>query len=135
MIEHPRIPSSEKTLAYLLCAEYTKRYQDILFRLPSAVFQRGTTIEQGSSRFSDMEGPLRAYIDLCAEELFVHEAGVIPENVWVNWAAGIRAMFNVPAIKGLWAKVCDELRYVDLKRFLASPPSAGEADASLVPQQ
>lgn len=112
-------PPIEKTLSYLLCAEYTKRYQEILFKLPAAVFTRGATKDQGTKPFTEIEGPLRAYIDLCAEELFVHDAGMIPENVWANWEAGIRAVFEIPAIKELWARVCDESRYGDLKTFLA----------------
>lgn len=117
-----KTPSAAKIQLYMLCAEYTRRFQTILAQLPwQVVFSnaRGDDIKNAGER-ERVGGLLHAYFDLCAEQLFLFEAGMIPAPVWAQWKLGMAGMFKLPAVGDAWSRVSEVVRYNDLKALLQS---------------
>lgn len=108
----------EKLVNYLLCAQYSKRYQDILLQLPLPVL-RGQEHADHMQR-DKIAGALHAYVDLCAEQEFMHRAGAIPEEVWTNWREGIIHNFTLAGIRKVWEEVGKAQRYDGLRKLLES---------------
>ena len=99
------------TQQYQLAAQYTKRYQDIIIRVPAQTLS-------GQPSSPDIEGVLHAYVDLCAEELSLHESGQIPDPIWQNWKEGIIAGNRLPAVNVLWQHHFATGPYESLRKFL-----------------
>jgi hypothetical protein len=106
---------------YRLASECTAKYQRIVSRLPADLLLHGQTLT-----FKDWEkesrtiATLHAYVDLCAEELALWNAGQIPEAVWKNWEQGICAGFQIPAVAQIWNNFFTRGPYEDLRGFLES---------------
>ena len=73
----------------LMFAEYTRRYQEILLRMPN-------TIYSGLFSTTDQEAMIymRLYFDLCSEEYWLWKEGIIPEKTWQIWLEGMQITFN-----------------------------------------
>lgn len=104
-----------------LAAQYTARYQQLLLSMSRYIIDGDPTtkgskgIEVKVDRDKDL-GVIHAYIDLCAEELAVHEQ--VPAIVWANWQQGIVQGFRKPAIQEIWRDLQNESMYDDLRDFL-----------------
>lgn len=97
-------------------ADYTKRYQEIMLHLPE-------DIEINYNGFSELPNEvkryLRAYIDLCSEEYYLHQLKKVEHKIWVNWEQGIKAAFNINVFKDAW--VCfDKESYPDFYRWMTT---------------
>jgi hypothetical protein len=112
-----------------LAAQYTARYQQLLLSMSRYIIDGDPTTKgsQGIQVTVDREkdlGVIHAYIDLCAEELAVHEQ--VPAIVWANWQQGILEGFKKPAIQAVWCDIQNQGMYDDLRNFL-------EANGIVVP--
>lgn len=80
-----------------LFAEYTRRYQDIMVRMPASVY---------SGRFDAKEpevvGFMRLYFDLCSEEYWLNEEKMLPERTWSIWVEGMQTTMNQEPFKEAW---------------------------------
>ena len=97
-------------------ADYTKRYQEIMLHLPE-------DIDINYNSFSELPNEvkryLRAYIDLCSEEYYLHQYKKIEHKIWVNWEQGIKAAFKIKVFKDAW--VCfDKESYPDFYRWMTT---------------
>lgn len=112
------------TSTYMLCAEYSKRYQSILMAMPYDIMQ-GLRPSDGNDftrpQKDAIGGAIHAYIDLCAEQQFMHMLGAIPDKVWENWVSGIRRNFELRGIRLVWEDIRSEHRYDEL-RAIVDPP-------------
>jgi len=106
-------------LKYILASQYTARYQNIVKDVPPGLLLQGDNLTQEEwKKGSSVVATLHAYVDLCAEELQVANAGQIPEGVWQNWKEGILAGFRIPAVQTLWKEFFQRGPYEELRKFL-----------------
>ena len=80
-------------------AEYTKRYQEIMLNLPEGINTNSVAYNDSSER---VRRYLRAYIDLCSEEFYLHQNRKIHHKVWENWEQGIKASFQLNLFNEAW---------------------------------
>ena len=71
-------------------AEYTRRYQDIILRMPK-----------------DHNDPLwlnymQLYFDLCSEEYYLRGKGIIDNDVWDLWVDGMEFAMRKLSFKRAW---------------------------------
>lgn len=90
-------------------AEYTRRYQEILSRVPPELLA-GDDRPELAEHYRDRLPLLRAYFDLCFEEYYLHAAGFIDEDLWALWRGGMEYAFARPFIgRGWWVlKPCTQ---------------------------
>lgn len=100
------------TAKYLLAAEYTKRYQEIITQIPSEILYGGPDVPE------EIDGVLHAYIDLCAEEYAIRDQ--VPAEVWDNWSEGIVNGFKKPAVQKVWNSFFKANAYEDLYNYLVA---------------
>ncbi len=94
-------PTLEFLSQVRICLAYSQRYQDILLQLPSRALELSAAAFE-DSKAAEYAGPVRAYIDLCAEEEFMHRLGVVPDEMWALWKEGIANMFRLPHVWNVW---------------------------------
>lgn len=110
----PSIKTSEllDTLKYILASQLTKRYQDIVVKLPGMILNDGHKVPP------ELQGLLLGYIDLCNEEYLLYRCGQIPEPIWASWKSGILGGNSLAAVKTTWQKLAHSDHYKDLAGFL-----------------
>lgn len=104
-----------------MASQCTAKYQRIISQLPADLLLQGQTLKCDHwDEESRTIATLHAYLDLCAEELALWQAGQIPEPVWKNWEQGICAGFQIPAGTQIWNNFFKRGPYDDLRAFLES---------------
>jgi hypothetical protein len=97
------IRSFKKQLQVTLFADYTKRYQDIMLNLPLTVTEDSFDFDQLDEVERDKTlRYMRAYFDLCSEELYLSISGDIEPRTWTEWEKGIKATFKFKAFRDAW---------------------------------
>lgn len=81
---------AKKQYEFQFFAEYTKRYQDIILHMPD-----------------DVNDPhwlryVQLYFDLCSEEFYLHEEGLISNRVWQLWVKGMQDILKRESFKNAW---------------------------------
>lgn len=90
-------------------ADYTKRYQEIKFRFPSAIYSAGfELVKLDDESKEDVLRSVRAYFDLCSEEFFLAEKKMIDQNVWNMWKDEILESMTRPIFQQVWKKIESE---------------------------
>lgn len=82
------IVSSRQQTQMTFFAEYTKRYQDIVFHLML-----------NDSNKNQYE---RLYLDLCSEEYYLHKKNYLPKQVWNMWEDGMKLMVKNHSLETTW---------------------------------
>ena len=83
-----------------LFAEYTRRYQDIMARMPASVYSG-----QFDTKIAEVVGFMRLYFDLCSEEYWLNEEKMIPERTWSIWVEGMQTTMNQEPFKKAWDRL------------------------------
>ena len=91
--------------------DYTKRYAEIIDRLPPSVRVPGDFL-----KLSDLPPPererilsaLRQYFNLCSEEHYLAEQRVLDRKTWGIWSTGIKDAFRNSVFRDGWALVLVE---------------------------
>src|SRR5437016_8018115 len=96
--------------------EYTGRFQQIRTRLPADIFSDGYPVSE-LSKGDETRRWLRAYFDLCTEEIKLHDRGMIDNDEWQNWTEGICENLASPAAMWAWSNLHLD-QYTTLKVFL-----------------
>ena len=86
-----------------LFVEYTKRYQEIMLHFPS-------DCNLDFSKIPDEEKDeilryMRAYLDLCSEELHLYKVHKISKRVWKEWASGIDSTLQNDFFRNCWNEI------------------------------
>lgn len=76
-------------------AEYTKRYQEIILKMPS---------DLSCINLSEIEIPIRLYFNLCSEEYHLRNKGYINDEVWNLWKEGMIETMHQKVFRQAWAK-------------------------------
>lgn len=95
-----------KQLIVQIYSDYTKRYQEIVLRLPEDINKSGFSL-QGRPDYDQVMRTMRMYFDLCFEEWHLHERKLIGEDTWQIWRAGTITALSRPAFIQAWPIVRD----------------------------
>ena len=97
--------------------EYSKRYNEIAKQLPTEVFGQNFETAQ-LDRSPEFRHAMKAYVDLCSEEVKLACRDKIPYQVWQDWEEEIRDAMGSPA--GRWAQKSFDFgrEYKTLRLFL-----------------
>lgn len=71
-------------------AEYTRRYQDIILHMPD---------NDKDPRWLKY---VQLYFDLCSEEFYLHEEGLISNRVWQLWVEGMQDILKRESFRNAW---------------------------------
>lgn len=71
-------------------AEYTRRYQDIILRMPD------------NSNDPQWLKYMQLYFDLCSEEFYLNKIGHIDKDVWKLWVQGMEMSMGIPLFHSAW---------------------------------
>lgn len=74
--------------------EYTRRYQEIKFKLIQE--------KENLSPYYEM------YTNLCGEEYYMHINNCLPSDVWDMWVAGMKCIMNCEEYKTEWKRIANE---------------------------
>jgi len=85
-----------KILRWTFFAEYTKRYQKIMFHLPENMDDIDGLKNKETRRY------LRIYFDLCDEQYFLYRKGRLNRRIWKNWKEGMESMFSTKIVSTYW---------------------------------
>ena len=92
---------------------YTKRYQEILEKMPKSVIEND--FDLNSFPEDEKEKLLRSmwlYFDLCYEEyILYHELKLIGKKLWKIWEKSIFSAFARPAFYQCWNVIYDQSSY------------------------
>jgi|GEM_PF-2966399 len=72
--------------AFDYLVEYTRRYSEILRKLPIESADSRSIGELSEEQWREVW----AYLDLCGEEEFMSRGGYIPKAIWKEWKDGIQ---------------------------------------------
>lgn len=103
---------AEKQYQLQFFAEYTKRYQDIILRMPD-------NMDTSSIYNRDVDIYMRLYFDLCSEEYYLHTKGVIDEHVWELWTDGIKTALRKQNYKTAWKLLGGYYDDTSFKNFMS----------------
>lgn len=70
--------------------EYTRRYQDIILRMPE---------DPSDPQFLKY---MQLYFGLCSEEFYLYKKGLIDKNVWDLWVDGMALTMKKRSFKTAW---------------------------------
>lgn len=79
-----------------------KEYREIISKLPSQILLGGDLPEPMPQEVFDV---LYRYIDLCNEQVFLHNRNRINDDVWSSWLEGMKDNMLLPAFRKAWKVV------------------------------
>jgi hypothetical protein len=102
-------------------SEYTGRYASIVRELPSEARRPGS--DYAFEKLNDHEqGELlntsRAYLNLCSEEYYLHERGLIDPETWKIWCDAMVDVLRAPWIQTTWNELKPEYKFWAFCDFL-----------------
>jgi hypothetical protein len=97
-------------------SEYTRRYADIVNDLPTAARQPNSGFEFSTADHETQETllrALRAYLNLCSEEFYLHSRRKIDDDTWGIWREGIEETMRLPWLRTTWQTMRQEYSYFE----------------------
>lgn len=85
-------------------SDYTKRYQEIILRFPENINEASFVLSSHPKSTRTMRY-MRAYFDLCFEEWYLNQRGLIDKEIWKVWKGGMEAALSKPAFGQAWGKI------------------------------
>ena len=85
-------------------AYFWKKYDRILESLPISIFDENFRLEDANDPDALMVS-LRSYFDLCTQEFFMHQQGLIEEVIWENWSRGLLACMELEVFKQAYSRL------------------------------
>jgi hypothetical protein len=97
-------------------SEYAKRYAEIMDALPFEARHPGSGFDARAlpdyqqKRFLSA---IRNYLNLCSEEFWLKEKGLIDGRTWEVWTKGMAQVAGLPSFDFAWEKLKSEWDYFD----------------------
>lgn len=91
-------------------ADYTKRYQDIVFRFPEEINQPDFQLAEHPEYRAIMRC-MRSYFDLSFEEWQLHRREFLDEQTWQVWRGGMKTALSNAAFQQAWDIVKQDTRF------------------------
>ncbi len=100
--------------------DYTKRYQDIILNFPENINEVNFSFDKLDMDIKEKTlRYMRAYFDLCSEELDMFNDGYIEKRIWENWEGGINFTLSKTAFREAWKIInLDTQFYPDFSKFM-----------------
>lgn len=119
-------------------SEWTRRYLEYVHELPAAArnpdgtFTLDTVDGQARERLLNA---VRAYLNLCSEEHYLHSRGKIDHKTWQIWVRGMEDAFEAAWFRAVWQELRHEYRhYGDFCSFFDGCSTTAMAAASSGPR-
>lgn len=102
-----------------LYERYTARYSHIMEIMPNEYYLSHPA-KVSPQILEDINSTIRLYIDLCSEELFLHDNHYVNDVVWDEWESGVLGAFENPFVIEFWAQNKEEYSkdYRDFSSFI-----------------
>lgn len=91
-------------------ADYTKRYQEIVFRFPEEINQPDFKLADHEEYRAVMRS-MRSYFDLSFEEWQLHARGFLDETTWQVWRGGMKTALSKTAFRQAWSIIKQDTRF------------------------
>ena len=118
-------------------SDYTRRYDDILDRLPEEARVPEETLnldDLGTAERRRLLVGLRRYFNLCSEEFYLRKRRRIDSETWKIWESGIRATMRLPTFRRAWEIIGPEYGYFeDFQAFMQGVVDLGGPDQKSLP--
>lgn len=101
-------------------AEYTKRYQDVILSMPDSVLMGIADIK------TDVLKHLQLYFDLCSEEYYLWQQGIVPCHIWQLWSEGMQITMQNPVFRKSWDKLSHQYSKI-FRQYFDDKIIAGKA--------
>jgi hypothetical protein len=81
---------------------------------------------------------MHAYLDMCFDQWYLHQRGLISSKLWSLWHSGMEAGFSRPALQQAWLivraeKKCDKDFLLFIERSVSSAVPAKHTVAGVAP--
>lgn len=107
-----QIRSVRRQIAIQTFHDYTRRFQEIIFKLPEEIHEAKFDLEAASPAIkSKILKIMRIYFTICLEEYHLHEQRMIDAVIWTLWTDGMRATLSKPAFTQAWHRLQQEFKY------------------------
>ena len=93
-------------------SEYTKRYNDIMYEMPEEVFSNDVKLTLETHKYA------RLYFNLCSEEFYLKEHGLVNSEIWDNWADGMATRMKSPTLQKEWEYMREEEYFDNFRNFM-----------------
>ena len=112
------ILSFKKQTHLIFFSEYTKRYNEIIFNMPSNIFDENFNLNGLEPREKEQLIKLfRSYFNLCSEEYFLYKTNILSKKVWIEWEGGIIANLKTTSFISAWNILENEFKTKYYKNF------------------
>jgi hypothetical protein len=81
--------------------EYARRYQDLASLAPQDMRDPNFSLV-GRPDYDRILRVAHAYLDMCFEQWYLNQQGLISSKLWLMWKSGIEAGFSRPALQQAW---------------------------------
>ena len=89
-----------------LFSRYTHRNQEIVLEFPSNITDADFSYDRLETEEREhIMRYMKAYFNLCSEEFYLYQRGLLEEYVWNEWKNGMAYAFNRPAFKIAFHKI------------------------------
>ena len=120
-----RYRSVQKQLTIQNFSNYTQRYQAIILNFPENINDQDFKLDTLSKADrAKLMRYMRAYFDLCSEQLFLYRSGLLDKKIWAEWREGIFSAISKPAFRQAWETVRTDTAYSRDFRQLVEDASA-----------
>lgn len=99
-------------------AFFWQKWDRILEALPNGIFEPDFDLSKREDADAIMV-TLRSYFDLCAQEYFMYEEGVIEESIWANWRRGLLSCMTLPVFRDAYGNLKVEMSYPEFHAWLS----------------
>lgn len=104
-IQNEKLKTQNKQIKYDFFAIYTGRYQKIALHLPVDIYEYQFRFEKlTKNKREEALRYMRVYFDLCYEQFFLNNKGLIDGEVWKDWKKGMKFTFAAKAFREIWQK-------------------------------
>lgn len=100
------VRETRKALAVGVFTKFTTRYSEIMNDLPDQLHGKlfNVTKEKVVGQETKVHKVLAQYLDLCAEELYLHDHDLLPNGVWEIWAAEMTQCLRSEVAREYWVR-------------------------------
>jgi hypothetical protein len=118
-------------------SDYTKRYDDILDRLPEEARLLEESLNPDDLTAVERRRLLigfRRYFNLCSEEFYLRKRRRIDVETWGIWEKGIRQTMRFPTFRRAWETIGVEYAYfADFRAFMQGVVDSDGTDQKRLP--
>jgi hypothetical protein len=101
--------------------EYTRRYGEVLASFPDGELAARAAFDHHPPPPSPaLTTAVLRYLNLCSEEFYMHQRGMLADRVWHIWEGEIRRKLATPLLVREWSALEDEfVTFPEFRAFVA----------------